>query len=93
MPMSELSMGRSPERSRGDLRARPDTPGRDFDWLARVLEERYRVVCVDLPGRGQSDWLPVAADYQPSTYIQDMAALIARLDVEQVDWIGSRWVG
>jgi pimeloyl-ACP methyl ester carboxylesterase len=62
--------------------------GRDFDFLARALEERYRVVCVDLPGRGQSDWLTVAADYQPSTYLQDMAALIARLGVEQVDWIG-----
>jgi pimeloyl-ACP methyl ester carboxylesterase len=62
--------------------------GRDFDFLARTLEDRYRVICVDLPGRGNSDWLPVAADYQPSTYVQDMAALIARLDVERVDWIG-----
>ena len=62
--------------------------GRDFDWLARSLEERYRVICVDLPGRGQSDWLSVAADYQPSTYLQDAAALIARLNVEQVDWLG-----
>ena len=62
--------------------------GRDFDWLARALEDRYRVVCVDLPGRGQSDWLPVAADYQPSTYVLGLAALIARLDVEQVDWVG-----
>lgn len=62
--------------------------GRDFDHLASALEDRYRVVCVDLPGRGQSDWLALAADYQPSIYVQDMAALIARLDVEQVDWIG-----
>jgi pimeloyl-ACP methyl ester carboxylesterase len=62
--------------------------GRDFDSLASALEDRYRVVCVDLPGRGQSDWLPVAADYQPSTYVQGLAALIARLDVAQVDWVG-----
>ena len=62
--------------------------GRDFDDLARAMQDRYRVVCVDLPGRGASDWLPVAADYQPGTYIQDMAALIARLGVERVDWIG-----
>ena len=62
--------------------------GRDFDALARVLERRYRVICVDLPGRGRSDWLPLAAGYQPTTYIQDMAALIARLGVEQVDWLG-----
>jgi pimeloyl-ACP methyl ester carboxylesterase len=62
--------------------------GRDFDDLARALEDRYRVVCVDLPGRGRSDWLPLAAGYQPTTYLQDMVALIARLGVEQVDWLG-----
>jgi pimeloyl-ACP methyl ester carboxylesterase len=62
--------------------------GRDFDHLARALEDRYRVICVDLPGRGRSDWLPLAAGYQPATYIQDMAALIARLGVERVDWLG-----
>ena len=62
--------------------------GRDFDYLARALEDRFRVVCIDLPGRGASDWLPVAADYQPATYVPDMAALIARLDVPHVDWLG-----
>ena len=62
--------------------------GRDFDDLARALERRYRVICVDLPGRGRSDWLPLAAGYQPTTYLQDMAALIARLGVDQVDWLG-----
>ena len=62
--------------------------GRDFDRLAAALEDRYRVVCVDLPGRGDSDWLPLASGYQPTTYIGDLVALIARLDVEQVDWVG-----
>lgn len=62
--------------------------GRDFDHLARALEDRFRVVCVDLPGRGASDWLPVAADYQPATYVADLAALIARLDAPQIDWLG-----
>lgn len=62
--------------------------GRDFDALATALEDHYRVICVDLPGRGQSDWLAVGADYQPLTYVQGMTALLARLDVEQVDWLG-----
>jgi pimeloyl-ACP methyl ester carboxylesterase len=30
---------------------------RDFDNLARTLSERYRVVCPDIAGRGDSDWL------------------------------------
>jgi pimeloyl-ACP methyl ester carboxylesterase len=63
--------------------------GRDFDRLAHALEADYRVVCPDLPGRGNSQWLPVAADYQPATYLQNLVALIARLDVEVVDWVGT----
>lgn len=62
--------------------------GRDFDALAAALEDRYRVICVDLPGRGQSDWFVNAADYQPVTYLQTMTAVLARLDVAQVDWLG-----
>jgi pimeloyl-ACP methyl ester carboxylesterase len=62
--------------------------GRDFDVLAQALEDRYRVICVDLPGRGDSDWLPAASLYQPATYVADLVALIARLDVERIDWLG-----
>lgn len=62
--------------------------GRDFDTFAAAMEDRYRVICVDLPGRGASHWLPVPDDYQPTTYLQDLASLLARLDVETVDWLG-----
>lgn len=31
--------------------------GRDFDTLARSLSEHYYVVCPDVVGRGESDWL------------------------------------
>ncbi|MBL8659916.1 MAG: alpha/beta hydrolase [Rhodospirillales bacterium] len=63
--------------------------GRDFDCLAQALEDRYRVACPDLPGRGKSHWFTVRADYKPPVYLSDMAALIARMDVPQVDWIGT----
>ncbi len=62
---------------------------RDFDFFASALEDRYRVVCVDLPGRGASDWLADPAEYEPARYAQDMAALIARLNVKSVDWVGT----
>ena len=35
--------------------------GRDFDWLARALSDRYRVLCIDFPGRGESDRRPELA--------------------------------
>src|SRR5262252_167747 len=59
---------------------------RDFDVLAQALSAHYRVICPDMPGRGQSDWLAIAADYNYATYLADMTTLIARLDVERVDW-------
>jgi pimeloyl-ACP methyl ester carboxylesterase len=62
--------------------------GRDFDFLAQALARHYRVVCPDVAGRGLSDWLAVKEDYALPTYVADMTTLIARLDVETVDWVG-----
>ncbi len=61
----------------------------DFDLLAETLAPRMRVVAVDLPGRGDSDWLPVKTDYALPTYLNACATLLARLNVRQVDWLGT----
>ena len=64
--------------------------GRDFDFLAADLAQRgARVICPDLPGRGRSDWLSSPAHYTDRAYTRAVATLIARLDVEQVDWVGT----
>ena len=64
--------------------------GRDFDALAADLAAHgARVIAPDLPGRGRSDWLASGAHYTDQAYIRAMATLIARLDVEQVDWVGT----
>lgn len=67
--------------------------GRDFDALARAMSDRYRVICPDVAGRGHSDWLRQPAGYQVPAYVADMVALLARLDVEQVDWVGTSMGG
>lgn len=67
--------------------------GRDFDYLAQSLSENYRVVCPDVVGRGMSDWLRQPQFYAIPQYAQDMAALLARLDVESVDWLGTSMGG
>ena len=66
---------------------------RDFDTLAAALCERYRVVCPDVAGRGDSDWLPEPMLYQLPQYLGDMVTLIARLDVESVSWLGTSMGG
>lgn len=63
--------------------------GRDFDELARVMAEHYRVVCPDIVGRGESDWLVDPVYYVTPQYIADVVTLIARLDVAQVHWVGT----
>lgn len=67
--------------------------GRDFDALARAMSDRYRVICPDVAGRGHSDWLRQPAGYQVPGYVADMVALLARLDVAQVDWVGTSMGG
>jgi pimeloyl-ACP methyl ester carboxylesterase len=52
---------------------------RDFDFLARQLASDCRVVCPDVAGRGDSEWLADKSDYSFSTYLADAAALIARI--------------
>jgi len=67
--------------------------GRDFDTLARALAGHYRVVCPDVVGRGQSDWLADPAHYGIEQYVHHMVTLIARLDVERVHWLGTSMGG
>ena len=62
---------------------------RDFDNLARELCGHYRVVCPDVAGRGDSDRLADPMLYVVPQYTADMVTLIARLDVESVDWVGT----
>lgn len=68
--------------------------GRDFDALAADLAAAgSRVVCPDVVGRGDSDRLADPAGYGLPQYLSDMTALIARLDVATVDWVGTSMGG
>ncbi|WP_409079874.1 alpha/beta fold hydrolase [Pusillimonas sp. SM2304] len=67
--------------------------GRDFDTLAARLSGEYRVVCPDVVGRGKSDWLANPSFYVVPQYAADMLTLIARLNVTQLDWVGTSMGG
>ena len=67
--------------------------GRDFDDLARALCGRFRVVCPDVAGRGDSDRLADPKLYGVPQYVADMVTLVARLDVEAVSWLGTSMGG
>ncbi len=68
--------------------------GRDFDALAKQLSaEGAWVICPDIAGRGLSEWLTNPADYCLEQYLHDLLALIARLNVNHVDWLGTSMGG
>ncbi|HVK31524.1 MAG TPA: alpha/beta hydrolase [Burkholderiaceae bacterium] len=67
--------------------------GRDFDTLAQALAREYRVVCPDVVGRGRSDWLADPMGYQVPQYLGDMVTLLARVNAQTVDWVGTSMGG
>jgi pimeloyl-ACP methyl ester carboxylesterase len=79
--------------------------GRDFDVLAQALVASakaanlpaIRVVCPDVVGRGQSDWLQDPMGYQFAQYAADMAVLLQSLNaektIERLDWVGTSMGG
>ena len=75
--------------------------GRDFDVLAAHLVEAaegpIRVICPDVVGRGESDWLKDPMGYQIPTYATDMLTLLGQLHAQAgittLDWIGTSMGG
>jgi cobalt-zinc-cadmium efflux system protein len=67
--------------------------GSDFTTLAEALCKDYYVVCPDVVGRGDSDFLENPMLYGIPQYVADMTTLVARLNVTSVDWFGTSMGG
>lgn len=65
----------------------------DFDNMAAALCDTYRVICPDVVGRGRSSWLVNPKFYEIPQYVSDMVTLVARADVETVEWFGTSMGG
>ncbi|HTU12856.1 MAG TPA: alpha/beta hydrolase [Allosphingosinicella sp.] len=52
---------------------------RDFEGVAARLAGKWRVICVELRGRGESAQAKDPMTYVPLTYLQDMEALLTEL--------------
>jgi pimeloyl-ACP methyl ester carboxylesterase len=67
---------------------------RDFDPLAEALAARgFRVLAVDVAGRGRSSWLADPKDYVVPHYVGHLARFLALLGLAAVDWIGTSMGG
>ncbi|HVE49267.1 MAG TPA: alpha/beta hydrolase [Casimicrobiaceae bacterium] len=67
--------------------------GRDFDVLGEALAATHRVLAVDMPGRGRSEWLANKHDYTFPVYLSTLTALVASSGVDNVDWVGTSMGG
>lgn len=62
---------------------------RDFEGVAERLKGEWRLICVELRGRGQSEYAKDALTYVPPTYWQDVEALIAQLELSRFVLFGT----
>ncbi len=62
---------------------------RDFAHVAARLAGQWRVICVDLRGRGESGYAKMPMSYTPLTYMQDIALLFETLAIDRAVFIGS----
>lgn len=62
---------------------------RDFEDLAQRLAGEWRVICVELRGRGDSGYAKDSATYNPLQYLEDLGELFAHAKLNQVVAIGT----
>jgi pimeloyl-ACP methyl ester carboxylesterase len=62
---------------------------RDFEGVADRLAGEWRVICVDLRGRGESAYAKDPMSYVPLTYLQDLETLIGELKLERFILFGT----
>lgn len=62
---------------------------RDFEGLAQRLSPRWRVICPDMRGRGDSAYAKNSATYTPVQYVADVNALLEQAGIERFVSVGT----
>jgi pimeloyl-ACP methyl ester carboxylesterase len=62
---------------------------RDFEGVAERLAGDWRLICVELRGRGESAYAKDPMTYVPLTYLQDLEALIRELELSRFILFGT----
>lgn len=62
---------------------------RDYEKLAERLSGEWRVIAVELRGRGESGYAKDPMSYVPLTYLQDLEALVTELKLDRFVAVGT----
>jgi pimeloyl-ACP methyl ester carboxylesterase len=65
----------------------------DFTYIGDYIDKDFRVIAIDIPGRGDSDWFDNPELYDYDTYIPDMLALFKHLNIEKTHFLGASMGG
>jgi len=65
----------------------------DFDFLADRLSNEFRVIAIDMPGRGKSEWLHYPEEYNLACYMANMLFFLDTLKIGPAHWIGTSMGG
>ncbi len=68
--------------------------GRDFEYSAEALSDRWHIICPDTIGCGLSEWSPEPdKEYNLPTYARLAAALLDTLGIDHCAWVGTSMGG
>lgn len=65
----------------------------DFDFLAPILAKNFRVICLDVMGRGRSDYARDGSCYDYNQYISDLKNFFSLLKIKECHFIGTSMGG
>lgn len=65
----------------------------DFTKLANALCDKFRIICLDYPGRGRSDVFEEKKHYNYQVYVQDSIAFLKKLGIKNCTWLGTSMGG
>jgi len=68
--------------------------GRDFEYSAEALADRWHIICPDTIGCGLSEWSPAPdKEYSVHHYAQLAASLLDALGIDRCRWVGTSMGG
>jgi len=69
----------------------------DFDKIAQALSKDFRVIAINYPGRGDSDYFKIKKHYNYQVYIKDSLFFLNELKIKQtthqITWLGTSMGG
>ncbi len=65
----------------------------DFEKIARVMQNNFRVIAIDYPGRGDSDYFTDKKSYNYYVYLKDTLLLLKKLKIKNPFWLGTSMGG